>query len=199
MHLYPGGTVFDPHARGHSFWRNFLCDLTDRTARNGIASPVGSSFARGGMLLLSLALGVSWLIVPVFLSGQPRAARAVRVSGAACVAGLLVVPFTQGPAHVVTIYGSAAAGLAAGVVTLVALVRGRGPVRRWLPLAAMLAATAVTSALYAAAVAARPRVIVPIALPASQRVACLLAVTWMSATAAEILLIRSCSAKSRAA
>jgi hypothetical protein len=200
MHLYPGGTVFDPHARGHAFWRNFLCDLTDQTARNGMPSPVSAPVARGGMLLLSLALGVSWLIVPVFLADQPRAARTVRASGAGCVAGLLIVPFTQGATHVVTIYVSATAGLTAGLVTLAALVRGRGPARHWAPLAAMLAATAADSVFYAQAVAARPRMVVPsLALPLFQRLACLLAVTWMSATAAEILWLgRSPSAKRRA-
>ena len=186
MTLYPGGTALDAHAPGHSFWLNFLCDLTAGVARNGVVNPAGSLAARGAMLALSLALGATWLVVPVFVAGQPAMARAIRVAGTIGVVALILVPLAAGTAHAVAIFTAAAAGLAAGISTVVALARSRGPVRRWLPLAAVLAATAADSIFYAQAVHARPLPPSP-ALPTFQRVGLLLAVAWMLATALEIL------------
>jgi hypothetical protein len=191
MALYPGGTALDARAPGHSFWLNFLCDLTAPAARNGVANPAGALAARGAMLLLSLGLGATWLVVPVFFSGeageQRGAARLVRASGSLCTVALVVVPLVSGAVHSVAIFTSAAAGLAAGVSTVVALARSRGPVRRWLPFVAVLAATAADSIFYAQAVHARPLPPRP-ELPIVQRVGLLLALGWMVATALEILL-----------
>ncbi|HVU52518.1 MAG TPA: hypothetical protein VHL80_17685 [Polyangia bacterium] len=191
MALYPGGTALDAHAPGHSFWLNFLCDLTSPVARNGVANGAGARAARAAMLTLSLGLGATWLVVPAFLpgapGGRPSAARLIRGSGALCVSALVVVPLVPGSAHIVAIFTAAAAGLTAGVSTVVALARSHGPARRWLPLAAVLAATAADSIFYAQAVAARPLPPRP-ELPAVQRVGLLLALGWMVATALEILL-----------
>jgi hypothetical protein len=185
MHLYPGGTALDPQAAGHSFWLNFLCDLTAPVARNGVANPVGSEVARVGMLVLSLGLGATWLVVPAFFEEQRAVARVVRAAGAICVLALVAVPVLDGAAHSVAIYTSAGAGLTAGVFTVAALARGRSPWRALL-LAAVLAATATDSVFYAEAVAARARPVAP-ELPFTQRLAGLLAVAWMVATAVEVL------------
>jgi hypothetical protein len=187
MALYPGGTALDAHAPGHSFWLNFLCDLTAGAARNGVANPAGSLVARAAMLALSLALGATWLVVPSFVSGQRALARAIRVAGVLCVTALVAVPLLPGIAHAVAIFTAAGAGLGAGLATVVALARSHGPARRWLPLAAVLAATAADSLFYAQAVHARPLPPSP-ALPAFQRVGLLLALAWMVATALELLL-----------
>lgn len=190
MALYPGGTALDAHAAGHSFWLNFLCDLTEPVARDGVANPVGSLAARAAMLVLSLGLGATWLVVPVFLPPSAGdlgfAARLIRGAGALCAVALVAVPLVSGVAHIVAIFTAAAAGLAAGVSTVVALARSRGPARRWLPLAAVLAATAADSFFYAQAVRARPLPPRP-ELPAAQRVGLLLALGWMVATALEIV------------
>jgi hypothetical protein len=186
MHLYPGGTALDVHARGHSFWFNFLCDLTEPVARNGVANPVGSKIAHLAMLDLSLALAATWLVTPAFFEERDTAARVVRGSGVLCVLALVAVPVLDGTAHTVAIYTSAPAGLIAGVVAVAALARGTRP---WLALllATVLAATAADSVFYALAVASRPRPVAP-ELPLTQRLAGLLAVAWMVATAAEILV-----------
>ena len=191
MTLYPGGTALDAHARGHSFWLNFLCDLTASVARNGVANPAGSLVARGAMLVLSVGLGATWLVVPVFFPGAPGdqrgAARLVRAAGALCTVALVAVPLVSGAAHIAAIFTSAAAGLTAGVSTVVALARSRGPARRWVLFVAVLAATAADSIFYAQAVHARPQAPRP-ELPAVQRVGLLLALAWMVATALEVLL-----------
>jgi hypothetical protein len=197
MNVYPGGTALDPRAPGHSFWLNFLCDLTAPAARNGVANPVGSLAARAAMLSLSLALGVTWWLEPARLDGRPRARVAIRVAGSLCVASLLVVPLTDDTVHMVSIFIAAAAGLVAGIVTIVAHLRAGGPRRRWLPLTAVLAFTATDAYFYARAVASRPRVVPP-ALPALQRVAGLLAVAWMLTVAVDILSGRARSPRPRA-
>jgi hypothetical protein len=191
MALYPGGTALDAHARGHSFWLNFLCDLTEPVARNGVANEAGSLAARGAMLVLSLGLGATWLVVPVFFPGaagdQRGPARLVRAAGALCTVALVAVPVVNGTAHIAATFTSAIAGLTAGVSTVIALARSRGPARRWLPFVAVLAATAADSIFYAEAVHARPLPPRP-ELPVVQRVGLLLALGWMIATALEVLL-----------
>jgi hypothetical protein len=192
MDLYPGGTAIDPHARGHSFWLNLLCDLTERSARNGVANPMGSRVARAGMLVVSLALGVHWSILPVFMRGPSGApnigwiGRIVRVAGVVQVLALIAVPFGTGIAHPLTIFTSAVAGLVAGVLGVVALARSGGPAWRWALPVAVLAAVAADAVFYARSVATSPRVVTP-ALPIFQRVGGLLILAWMVVTAVEIL------------
>jgi hypothetical protein len=197
MALYPGGTALDVHAHGHSFWLNFLCDLTAPVARNGAPNP-GAPAARGAMLALSLALGATWLVVPVFAPRSRAAGLAIRVAGTVCTIALIVVPLSGGFVHPAAIFTSAAAGLTAGILTIVTLARSHGPARRWIPLVAVLVATAADSIFYAQAVAARPRAVRP-ELPAVQRVGLLLAVGWIVATALEIVRAGRSAAHSRAA
>jgi hypothetical protein len=186
MWLYPGGTALDPEAPGHSFWLNFLCDLTEPIARNGVPSPTGSMLARVAMIDLSLALGAVWLIGPALVPDRRAAARVIRGAGAVCAVALVAVPLVPGVAHMIAIFVSSAAGLAAGLVTLVVLVRGGGPRHVWLLMAVVLVATAADSLFYAQSMASHPRVVRP-ELPAVQRVASLLAVAWMVATALAVL------------
>jgi hypothetical protein len=195
MHLYPGGTALHARARGHSFWLNFLCDLTEPAARNGAPNPVGSWIARAAMLDLSLALGVTWLVVPALVGEQRASARAIRLAGGLSVAALIAVPLAEGTAHIIAIYAAAAAALSAGIVTL---VRGGGPPHRWILLAAVLACTVADSVFYAQSVATHSRVVLP-PLPIFQRVAVLLALAWMVAVALELLGTRRRARGPRAA
>jgi hypothetical protein len=196
MWLYPGGTAMDPEAPGHSFWLNFLSDLTEPVARNGAANRGGSALARAGMFDLALGLGAVWLLVPVFLEDQRRAARAIRGAGVLCAVALIAVPLAPGVTHMVPIFTSAAAGLTAGIVTIVAFARSGGPPHRWLLMAAVLAATAVAAVFYAQSLAAHPRVVRP-EVPAAERVGSLLALAWMVVTALEILRARRAPARAR--
>ncbi|HVX96178.1 MAG TPA: hypothetical protein VHK47_14800 [Polyangia bacterium] len=184
MEVYPGGTAIDPHTRGHSFWLNLLCDLTEQHARNGEPN-TGALVARAGMVTLSAALGVHWLILPAFMRGR-AVGWVVRVAGVLQVVALMFVPFATRLAHPLAIFTSAAAGLVAGIVALVALVRADGPAWRWALPVAVLAATAVDAVFYARSVATSPRVVTP-ALPIFQRVGGLLILAWLIAVAVEIL------------
>ena len=58
---FPGGNVFDTQASGHSFWLNYLCDLTHTTALNGEPNP-SAPIAKASMLVLSVGLAAFfWL------------------------------------------------------------------------------------------------------------------------------------------
>ena len=45
MAFYPGGTSFDAHTNGYSFWSNFWCDLTKPIAFNGAPNAVAARLA----------------------------------------------------------------------------------------------------------------------------------------------------------
>src|ERR1019366_7112935 len=73
MALYPGGTWWNPAARGHRFWQNYLCDLEWRVALNGQTNHWGSRLAQAAMLVLVLTLAPFWLPPPRGLPGAgPR-------------------------------------------------------------------------------------------------------------------------------
>jgi hypothetical protein len=185
IHLYPGGNAIDHSARGHSFWFNFLCDLTARTARDGRPNHLGAGLAKGAMLAFATALACFWSLLSATLRpGRARAA-AIRALGALSVAGLVVAPLTAGRMHAVAILGASAAALGAGLLGLVGLVRSS---RRLVAGVAgtTVAAAALDAVLYARSYLTHPRVVPP-ALPMFQRVAFLLMLIWMAATAWEVL------------
>lgn len=187
MHLYPGGTAMDPGRAGHSFWLNFLCDLMSGVAQNGVPNVAGSLAARAALLAMGLALGIHFLAMPALLDGPRALARAIRVVGALCAAGLIMVPFAHGPAHAPTIFASAGAGLVAGILTLIAEARGPASERaRRRLLGAAVALVAADSLFYAQTFSTHPRVVLP-QVPIFQRLACLLVVLWMAVSAAQIL------------
>ncbi|MEO5768741.1 MAG: hypothetical protein ABIS92_10355 [Polyangia bacterium] len=185
MWFYPGGTALDPRASGHSFWFNFMCDLTNRTAVNGQPNHPGASLARAGLMCLCLALGVFWVILP--LSFGPRCsrrmARAITTPGLVSVVGLLLVPVAQGWFHVTAVFASSVPALAAGMLALVGTVRyARRPLLVVIA-SATVATAAIDSVLYGLSYQVQPRVVIP-ALPLFQRLALVLMLTWMSLVAA---------------
>jgi hypothetical protein len=93
MCLYPGGTWWDAHARGHRFWQNFLCDVEWRVALNGTPNPVGSRLALAAMATLALGLGPFWFATARLIAGGGRTslAGAVRLSGIASITAVLAV------------------------------------------------------------------------------------------------------------
>jgi hypothetical protein len=189
MRLYPGGNVFDPHAAHHSFCLNFLCDLTGAQSASG-APNAGSPSARAAIVSLAIALGAFWLILPSRLAARSRGARVtgavIRVAGALSALGLLAVPLADGAAHAIAVYAAAGPGLVASVTAFVALVRCSRDVVLLLPASSAIAAGAIDSVLYARRVLDH-FVSCPPALPALQRVAGLLMLAWMAATAWRVL------------
>ena len=182
MALYPGGTALDHHHPGHSFWFNFLCDLTAPVALNGKSNRLGAIVAQAAMAAFALALGTFWLILPLLFQRRPVLGAVIRVAGCTSTLGFAVVPFASGPLHALAIFTAVVPAIVAGVGGLVGLRHAghRGALVLGL---ATLAASVVDAVLYAASFAAHPRVVTP-ALPAGQRIAVLLMLTWMAATAA---------------
>jgi hypothetical protein len=181
MRVYPGGSAIDRAAAGHSFWFNFLCDLTADVAGNGRPNHPGATFAWTALLAFSVALGCFWMILPAAFAGLPSIGTWIRILGGLSVAGLLAVPLTAGGAHVAAVFTSSIPALGAGVLGIVGGLRASR-----LGLAAMacatVAASAIDSLLYAWSYLAQPRVPLP-ALPLFQRIAFLLMIGWMGATA----------------
>src|SRR5579864_57039 len=96
MHLYPGGTSWDPSVVGHDFWHNYLCDLLRPTALDGVPNPVGSALAQTATLLLAAGLLPFFWLVGRQFPRLPRLGRAVAVLGTASVAAVPGVVFVSG-------------------------------------------------------------------------------------------------------
>jgi hypothetical protein len=181
MHRYPGGTEIDRHCAGHSFWLNFLCDLTGEQALNGEPNG-GHTFARGAMMAFSFGLGAFWLILPTEFSGHRAVGAVVRVGGAVSVLGFLSVPIAPGPWHAVAVFMAAIPGVVAAAVGLYATVRFVKNKALLVGAVASLAATVVDSILYAARVMDDYRTCPP-ALPIFQRLTLIFVLFWAATTA----------------
>jgi hypothetical protein len=186
MHLYPGGNSFDRQCLHHSFWFNFLCDLTGGQAVNGASNVPGSQLARAGIVALSVALGAFWLVLPALFPGARAAAALVRTAGAASALGLMAVPLVSGPAHAVAVFAASVPGLVAAVTGFIAIVRGVRDVVLLGVASGAIAAGVVDSVLYARRVLDHFQSCPP-ALPALQRVAFLLMLAWMGTAAWRVL------------
>jgi hypothetical protein len=185
MHRYPGGTEIDPHCVGHSFWFNFLCDLTGEQALNG-APNGGHTFARAAMMAFAFGMGAFWLIFPAEFPGHRALAIIVRVGGAMSVLGFLSVPIAPGPWHAVAVFMAAIPGVVAAIVGLYATARF---VRNKLLLAGAfgsLGATVIDSFMYAARVMNDYRSCPP-ALPIFQRLTLIFVLVWAGTTALRAL------------
>ena len=186
MHRYPGGTELDHDCVGHSFWFNFLCDLTGDRALNGASNAAGRGFARAAMAAFSVGMGAFWLILPAEFPGHRALAFGVRVAGAISVLGFLSVPVADGPLHAVAVFAAAVPGVLAAGLGVVATVR----YVRYKPLlgAALGSITSATldSILYAQRVMSDYRSCPP-ALPIFQRLTLLFVLAWAATTALRAL------------
>lgn len=185
MALYPGGTWWDPHAVGHRFWTNFLCDLEWRTALDGTPNPVGARLAEGAMLALVLAFVPFWPLAARLFPARPRLAAAVRILGWTSVLGMVAVALMPserfGALHGVAVVVAGLPGLSAAVLA----AAGQLLARRTLPGAlgaAMVLFAIVDFVLYVHTMLhGGPG---PLVLPVAQKLALLLLLGWMLAVAA---------------
>jgi len=192
MACYPGGTVFDPTVRGHSFWLNHLCDLTGAAACNGQPNGIAAPAARAGLASFAVAMAAFWVAMPALFPGRPRVALVVRVAGATSALGLAVltlVPPGPGPLHAIVVFGAALPGLAAAVASAVALFRFAGDRVLGLLAAGTLLAGAIDAAIYARKTIVHPDVYTP-SIPIIQRLAFLLMLAWMAAVAVRVLSLK---------
>lgn len=186
IHLYPGGSFVDRHCAGHSFWLNFLCDLTNDVALNGAPNVTGSRFARAAMTTFAVSVGAFWLVSPALFPEQRRTGRLVRITGVTAALGLGLIPLATGPAHAIAIYAVAGPGFVAGIAAFVATLRhGRDRLLVGAASAAM-ASGLVDAVLYARRVADHYQSCPP-ALPAFQRLGGLLMLLWMATAAWRVL------------
>jgi hypothetical protein len=185
MRLYPGGNATDHGRSGHSFWLNYLCDLTPDVAVNGASTARGAALARAGMLVLTAALGLVWLLLPRVLGGGRWSAAVVRVGGVLCALGMFAVPFVEGALHPPIILLTVVPGVAALATALVGLWRGRRTALLTLAVVT-LAFTVADALLYAARVGGWVAASSP-AVPLLQRVAALLLLAWMAGVGVAVL------------
>jgi hypothetical protein len=183
MLRYPGGTAFDPLSHGHSFWFNFLCDLTPDVAVNGRPNP-GGRLARAAMIAFCVALACFWVVLPASFRNRRRISIATKTFGVMSAFGLAVFPVVLTRlGHVIAVFASLIPALCAGVLGLIGTLRYLRSKSLRVLASATVAVTAFDAVLYACSHLGNPRVISP-ALPLFQRIALLLMLAWMGAVAA---------------
>jgi hypothetical protein len=129
MAKYPGGTWFDRRAPGHSFWKNFLCDLFQRRALNGQDNTASAALATAGTVAMFVALGAFFALVSTLETAPSVSGKvARRAGGLACVAGLAVplTPSDEGRAtHLIAVLIACVPALAAVLAAARVCVRSR--------------------------------------------------------------------------
>jgi hypothetical protein len=190
MAFYPGGTCWDVTTRGHRFWQNFLCDLEWRVALNGEPNLLGSRLAQTAMLLLVFGLAPFWFDVPYLFAARQRVGGvAVRALGLTSVAATIAVVFMPserfGALHGVMVIVACVPGLAAATWAVRGLALGepRPRVCAWIG-GSMFVFALVDFVLYASHLI-RHTEGTP-AVPAIQKVALILLLTWMVALALRV-------------
>jgi hypothetical protein len=135
MTLYPGGTWWEPGARGYRFWENYVCDTTLRVALNGQSNSVGAVVSQAAMLVLVAGFVPFW-----WLAGG-SGGRVVRGLGAASVLGTAAVTLMPsdrfGAMHGMAVMVAATTGLAAAVLATVAQLRAGDRIAGWLGVGAL--------------------------------------------------------------
>jgi hypothetical protein len=179
---YPGGTWMDRTTVGHSFWGNFLCDISRNPALDGRPHP-GAPWGRAAEWMLVLALGLFFWIVPALVSSRRRG-WTIRLLGVVATVGLLVVPVTSGPAHALALIAGAGPGFAATVL----LLRGLRHRPALMLLGALsLGLSGLELGLFLGFSERFGALTLPPAVPAVQRLALLASVAWMAACAVAVL------------
>lgn len=127
---YPGGTWFNRRAPGHSFAYNFLCDLMQVRALNGVENPIGSLVAQIGMVTMLAALAAFFVQIARYGSKEARAPKITRRAGVfACALGC-TVPIVRADwfheAHLVVVVGSFLPALVATIAGMSVCLRSPG-------------------------------------------------------------------------
>ena len=186
---YPGGSWADARATHFALAENYWCDLMRVRAVNGAANDTARAFARCAFLSLGAGLAAFWPAVVTLVRGQ-RTRHACRVAGVASSLGVMalaVVPFDRAPVlHAIvtlTAGGFGSVALAAAVVGSWRAGRLRGAPRVGATL--MVAAVLANIVVYVDCSFVRPGP--SAALPVVQKLATLLLVAWLLATARAII------------
>ena len=180
VRAYPGGTAWDPAARGHHFWLNYLCDLTRGVALNGEPNPVGSILGQAGMVALALGLLPLWWLLPHLFPSRARLGIAVRVLGSLTSPGAIAVTLMPsdrfGAWHSVAIMLAGPPGLLAALLAVAGLVREERGLRVAAAIgAAMLLTAAIDFFLYLSYLSGTG----PMVVAVLERGALILLLAWM--------------------
>jgi hypothetical protein len=185
MGAYPGGTWWNRATRGHAFFENYVCDLTQEVALDGSPNP-GAAVGKLGMLALVVGMVPFWWSASALFVDARALSRFTRAAGLASFVGLVAVPLTPslrfGWVHSACVLLAAGPGLLAAAMAVAGTRRAghRG-------LAALggttLAVSAADAALYVRHVAgAGDSRLVPLL----QKVALALLLAWMVAVARRV-------------
>jgi hypothetical protein len=186
MGAYPGGSTWDPSARGNSFWLNYLCDLERAVAINGEPNAIGSALARAAIVVLGVGLAFFWWHLPVLMPAHARLGRAIRLLGSSSLVATFAVAFFPGDrfATLHPLLMLAMGGPALGAALLAVL--GLTPAAERLPWAARVGSATVLVSSVDFALYVRQLFTDgpdPIALAVLERVSVILAIAWMTAVA----------------
>lgn len=180
MATYPGGNWLDRHARGHDLARNFLCDLLDPVALNGLPNPIASGAAQAALAVLAVGLTVTWWLMPLLLAA-PGLSRALRTCALVSLLGLVAIPLTPPSGshalHAAAVLCAGVPAIGAWVLTLYGLGRQAGTRALAAFGAVALLSVVIAFALYASALLWRMRP--TLILPLSHRAATLLSLGWL--------------------
>jgi hypothetical protein len=125
MRAYPGGTAWNPAARGHDFWLNYLCDLERSTALDGHPNGAGAALARAAMLVLGAGSLLFWRFLPALFAARDVLGRRVRGLGSISAAGIVAVgllPSDRFPGlHPILMLVAGSTGIAAAVAGVIGL------------------------------------------------------------------------------
>jgi hypothetical protein len=182
MALYPGGNWLDRAARGHRFFANYFCDLTQPVSLSGVNNPIGSRLAQLAMLCFAAALSGFFWLLPRFFRPNARARAWVFWLGEGAVLSYLSVPFTPsalfGDVHAWLSLFAGALGLSASLCAVWALCGSHRLARTLGVLGALSIAAGLVHALLFVHYlhGSQPA---PLIVPAVQKVAALLLSVWM--------------------
>jgi len=128
MHLYPGGTAWDPTTRGHDFWMNYLCDLARANALNGEPNRLGSRLTQAALIALAAGALAFWWSLPLLFPDRKRIGAAIRALGTISFTAMVLVAFLPADRfstlHPILLSFGILPGLAAAACSLVGLRRG---------------------------------------------------------------------------
>jgi hypothetical protein len=190
MASYPGGTWCDAGTVGHSFFRNFLCDLTSSVALGGAPNGRGAALGRAAMLSLVVAVVAFFRAAPGLFPAHVVTARLVRAFGLASMIGAAAVTLLPsqrfGDLHAIAVFAAGALGFIAAVLVALGLARAEPAPRVGAALGGLAIATSVADmAMYAVHFIEREDC-APL-LPLVQKVALALVLAWVVVTALKVI------------
>ncbi len=120
-HFYPGGSHSSPNAVGFSFWNNYLCDLLDTYAVNGMDNPA-QLYSRIALLVLCSSLILLWYHLPKLFRSKSRNLTLMRFTG---IAALVITLFMGVGNHDIVVRIAGVFGCIALISVFVELFRNR--------------------------------------------------------------------------